>query len=78
MEILSRSSRLRDTTLKHAKYAEGGVASYWIVDPDTPSIVAYRLQDGAYVEVARGAGDDRVVLDHPYPVTVVPFALVTS
>lgn len=77
VEILSPSSRLRDTKLKYAKYAEGGVASYWIVDPDGgPSIVAYDLVDGEYVEVARGSGDDEVRLERPYPVTVRPAGLL--
>ncbi|SEF15220.1 Uma2 family endonuclease [Jiangella alba] len=77
VEILSPSSRLYDTKVKFAKYAEGGVASYWIVDPEGgPSIVAYGLVDGEYVEVARGSGDDEVRLTQPYPVTVVPSALV--
>lgn len=77
VEILSPSSRLYDTKVKFAKYAEGGVGSYWIVDPDGgPSIVAYDLVDGDYVEVARGSGDDDVRLEHPYPVTVRPSALL--
>ena len=59
------------------KYAEGGVASYWIVDPDGgPSIVAYDLVDGDYVEVARASGDKEVRLERPYPVTVTPSALL--
>jgi Uma2 family endonuclease len=73
---MSASSRLRDTTLKFAKYAEGGVASYWIVDPSGPSIVAYERVDDAYVEVARGSGDDAVTLARPYSVTVTPADLV--
>lgn len=77
VEILSPSSRLRDTRLKYAKYEEGGVLSYWIVDPAEPSIVAYELHDGRYVEVAGGSGDDEVSLDHPYPVTVTPSSLVS-
>lgn len=77
IEILSPSSRLYDTKVKFAKYAEGGVASYWIVDPDGgPSIVAYELRDGDYVEVARGSGDDEVRLELPYPVTVRPSSLL--
>lgn len=77
VEILSPSSRLHDTKVKFAKYAEGGVASYWIVDPDGgPSIVAHDLVDGDYVEVARGSGDDEVRLAHPYPLTVTPSALL--
>jgi Uma2 family endonuclease len=78
VEILSPSSRLRDTMLKFVKYAAGGIASYWIVDPDEPSIVAYDLVDGAYVEVARATGEQTVTLERPYPVTVTPAALVAS
>ncbi|WP_166346997.1 Uma2 family endonuclease [Phytoactinopolyspora limicola] len=77
VEVLSPSSRLRDTKLKYAKYAEGGVASYWIVDPAEPSLVAYDLHDGQYVEVARGASHDAVTLNRPYPVTVTPSSLVS-
>ncbi|MBB5787074.1 Uma2 family endonuclease [Jiangella mangrovi] len=77
VEILSPSSRLYDTKVKFAKYAEGGVTSYWIVDPDGgPSIVAYELRDGDYVETARGSGDDEVHLELPYPVTVRPSTLL--
>jgi len=78
VEVLSPSSRLRDTTLKHAKYAEGGISSYWIVDPNEPSIIAYALEHGQYVEVARGANDDVVRLGEPFPVTAVPAELITS
>ncbi|WP_216852801.1 Uma2 family endonuclease [Phytoactinopolyspora halotolerans] len=77
VEILSPSSRLRDTTLKYAKYAEGGVESYWIVDPGVPSIVAYDLRDGTYVQAASGTGSDDVLLKRPHPVTVTPSDLVT-
>lgn len=78
VEVLSPSSRLRDTTLKHAKYAEGGIGSYWIVDPNMPSIIAYALERGEYVEVARGANADVVRLGEPFPVTVVPAQLIAA
>lgn len=77
VEILSPSSRLRDTTLKHAKYAEGGIESYWIVDPAEPSVVAYDLEQGRYVEAARGDRGTPVRLERPYPVVVTPADLVT-
>jgi Uma2 family endonuclease len=78
VEVMSPSSRLRDTTLKFVKYAEGGVESYWIVDPSKPSIVAYDLRDGEYVEVAQAGGDDTVTLRQPYEVSIVPSALVAA
>jgi Uma2 family endonuclease len=78
VEVLSRSTRRYDQLLKYSIYAEHGVASYWIVDPDEPSIVAYDLKDGAYVEVGRAAGDQSVTLTSPFEVTVTPKSLVTG
>ncbi|SEE85636.1 Uma2 family endonuclease [Jiangella alba] len=78
VEVQSRSTRRKDQLLKYSKYADCGVASYWIVDPDEPSIVAYDLVDGAYVEVGRASGEERVTLAQPFEVTVTPKALVSG
>ena len=77
VEMLSPSTRRKDELLKFSKYADAGVASYWIVDPDEPSIVAYDLIDGRYAEAGRGAGADDLTLKNPFPVSVVPQALVS-
>ena len=53
-----------------------GVASYWLVDPDEPSLLALELVDGSYVEVARVAGDQTCLLSAPFPVTIVPALLL--
>ncbi|WP_162605943.1 Uma2 family endonuclease [Jiangella aurantiaca] len=78
VEVLSRSTRRYDEVFKASVYAEHGVASYWIVDPDEPSIVAYDLVDGAYEEVGRTAGDESVTLARPFEVTVTPKSLVSG
>lgn len=78
VEVLSPSTRRKDELLKLSKYAEAGVASYWIVDPDEPSIVAYGLADGEYHEVGRAAGAGSVTLQHPFPVTVAPQSLIVG
>lgn len=78
VEVLSRSTRRYDEVLKASVYAEHGVASYWIVDPDEPSIVAYELKDGAYVEVGRAVGDQSITLENPFEVTVTPKSLVSG
>ena len=44
IEILSRSTRKRDMTLKLMKYANAGVREYWIIDPERLSIVVYDLE----------------------------------
>jgi len=61
---------------QRAAYEREGVASYWLVDPDEPSMTVLELgPDGRYAEVAQGSGDDQVVVGRPFPVTVVPSAL---
>lgn len=51
--------------------------SYWVVDPDVPSIVAWDLVETHYVEVGRAEGDAELSLVHPFPVVVSPARLVT-
>ena len=46
--------------------------SYWIVDPEAPSITALELVDGQYVTVGEATGDQAVTLEKPFPVTIVP------
>jgi Uma2 family endonuclease len=75
VEVLSPSTRRKDIVLKRSKYEDAGIASYWVVDPEEPSIVAWDLRDGRYVEIGRAVGDERLPLDQPYPVVVVPAAL---
>lgn len=78
VEVLSPSTRRKDAVLKFSKYAECGVASYWLVDPAEPSVVAYDLVEGAYVEVARGVGAEPVALRRPFLVTLTPERLIVD
>jgi Uma2 family endonuclease len=48
VEILSPSSCSYDRFLKFKRYAEAGVAEYWIVTPEQASIEVYSLSDGTY------------------------------
>ena len=70
VEVLSRSTRRRDVAGKWSIYAEAGVPSYWLVDPVEPSLTVLTLTDGVYVETARVAGNEPLVVDAPFPVTV--------
>ena len=72
VEVLSPSTRSVDLLLKHGVYAESGVAAYWVVDPAVPSVQAWRLEDGAYVEVGAAEGAQALELVEPFPVRVVP------
>ena len=77
IEILSPSTRRVDLTLKRSRFEEAGCPSYWVVDPDEPSLTAWQLQGGKYVEVAHAAGQEQVDLQAPYPVTIVPAELIS-
>ena len=65
VEILSPSSVRRDRHLKFRRYAELGVAHYWIVDPDGKTLECYRQRDRQFERVdADGAGQSGT-LTHP-------------
>lgn len=48
VEVLSRSTRKRDLTIKKDTYEKYGVKEYWIVDPYTEVIDVYILRTGKY------------------------------
>lgn len=77
VEVLSPSTRRKDEIVKRTRYAVSGVEHYWIVDPDEPSIVAYALRDGRYVEAGRAVGDQTLHISAPFDVDITPAALVT-
>lgn len=76
VEVLSPSTRRIDLMLKWSRFEAAGCQSYWVADPDDPSLVAWNLRDGRYVEVAKVSGDDEFHAELPFPVTVVPAGLV--
>lgn len=75
VEVLSPSTRGMDLLLKKDRLERAGCADYWVIDSETPSILAWRLVDGAYQVVARASGDQKVELDTPFPVAFVPSGL---
>lgn len=77
VEVLSPTGRLVDWNLKRAAYQAMGTASYWLVDPDVPELVVLELDgSGEYAEVARASGDTAFTAERPFPVDVVPSALL--
>lgn len=76
VEVLSPSTRLYDLNTKRAAYEAAGCASYWVVDPDEPSLTAWDLVEGRYVEVAHVVGEECWAARAPYPVTLTPNDLV--
>ena len=75
-EVFSPSTRGRDQVLKRSAYERAGVPSYWLLDPEVPSLTVLELVDGSYVEVAHVEGDHPWTAERPFPVTIVPAALV--
>lgn len=76
VEILSPSTRRIDLMLKRSRYEAAGCRSYWVLDPEVPSITAWELHDGAYELVGEASGDESVTLERPFPVTVTPARLL--
>jgi Uma2 family endonuclease len=78
VEVLSKSTRRIDRTRKFEKYQRSGIRAYWLVDPLVPSLVAWELRDGAYVQVAEVNGAEAFTTSVPFDVTVVPAELVSA
>jgi Uma2 family endonuclease len=80
IEIASPSTAHYDRGRKKIVYAEFGILGYWIVvpDPDQPSLTAYALTRDTYTEVGRAAGQQQFATATPFPVEIVPAALVAA
>ena len=75
VEVRSASTGWLDEGRKRALYEEFGVASYWLVDPVTPSIAILELRDGQYVCVATVEGDHTIAVSSPIAVRLNPAEL---
>jgi Uma2 family endonuclease len=72
VEVLSPSTRRFDLMLKFSRLEAAGCPAYWVVDPDTPELIAWELRDGTYAQVAKVTGDEIARLTVPFEVSVVP------
>lgn len=73
VEVISPSSRLMDQLVKRAKYAQAGIPSYWILDPEAPSLTVLELQGDVYAErqvLSDPAGSIDVTLPFPASLTL--------
>lgn len=75
VEVLSPSNRTTDLVTKRVDYAAAGIPSYWLVDPEVPSVTVLELEGNAYAEAAVVRGDEPYAVTEPFAVTVVPSAL---
>jgi Uma2 family endonuclease len=76
VEVRSPSTAGRDAVLKRREYARLGIASYWLLDVDVPSLRVLELEGDDYVERAFVTGREPVSVTQPFPVTVVPADLL--
>jgi Uma2 family endonuclease len=76
VEVLSPSTRLIDLNLKRARYEAASCRSYWAVDPDEPSLTAWELREGRYVEASHASAAETFSAQLPYPVQIVPQRLI--
>lgn len=77
IEVLSPSSVLLDLNTKKAVYERMGAASYWVVDPQQPSLNVFELDaEGHYQQVAEVKGDEVFEAVRPFPVRIVPVELL--
>jgi Uma2 family endonuclease len=71
VEVVSRRSSVeRDLVAKRREYAEAGCPHYWALFADTPELIRFELDDGAYVEIGRTTGRRRVRITKPFAVTI--------
>jgi Uma2 family endonuclease len=80
VEIRSPSTALIDLGHKKAAYEQFGVPMYWIVDPRVgkPSLTVFELVAGSFRQAALITGDECYRAGAPFPVEVVPSALVAG
>lgn len=76
VEVLSPSTRRVDLLLKRDRLQAAGVASYWLIDPDEPSVTVLELVEGAYREVAVATGSTPLQVTAPFPLRIVPAELL--
>lgn len=59
VEVISPTSRSRDSVEKAIRYAIAGATEYWLVDPQLEAIAVFSLIESVYVE---RAGDDKGIV----------------
>lgn len=60
VEILSKSTKKKDMTVKLNKYMEAGVREYWMVDPTEKKVVIYLSEEENELEMKIYGFDDQI------------------
>jgi len=51
------------------------VTSYWMFDPNVPSLLVSELVDGHFVEVVKAVGREEIQVERPFPLRLCPVEL---
>ncbi|WP_225735691.1 Uma2 family endonuclease [Gulosibacter chungangensis] len=78
VEVVSPSTRSIDMLLKKERLQRAGCPHYWVVDPDEPSVIAWDLVDGSYVEVDRATGTETFEVEIPVRLRLTPDSLTEA
>lgn len=78
VEVVSKSSEIRDRETKPRRYAEGGIAHYWRVENSggRPVVYVYELDPATRCYALTGIHHDRLRHGVPFPVDIDLDALV--
>ena len=82
VEVLSRSTKKKDLTVKKDTYEAHGVKEYWIIDPYMEVVSVYLLRDGKYFlddeyirfddkDLESMTDEDKAAIKHEVPVSIV-------
>ena len=71
VEVLSPGTQARDRGVKMRRYAAAGIPHYWILDPATQVLEAYRLGDQGH-ELTRSHGPGSVFRPELFPGLEIP------
>jgi Uma2 family endonuclease len=75
VEVLSPSTHHYDRGSKRLAYHEAEITSYWIVDPEEPSITVLEWSSGDLLDERTVVGADTFRVEGPFPFTVRPVDL---
>ena len=53
--------RNRDYIAKRVQYQDCGIPEYWIVDPNTKTVLVLELTEGNYTEIGSFSGNEQIV-----------------
>jgi Uma2 family endonuclease len=77
VEILSPSTALIDLNTKKAVYERLGVPTYWVIDPEEPTLTVFEFgADGLYEQTAVVKADEVFEATAPFPVRFSPAELL--